>query len=151
MNYIDNLDKTLKDRIPIIMVDGYTKSEKRDIANMHLIPNALQSIGLTLKDVTFTKDALDYIIDESNTMYTDDTKSPSGKSGVRQLKVIIINTIMKINMLRNCKLPDNTYGNLTFSYHIDDFKLPIQLTKEHIIKLKVISEKENNSYMSMYI
>jgi len=151
LNYINALDKTLRDRIPIVAVDGYTKNEKKEIAKRHLIPNALKNIGINPADIVFTDETLSYLVEKSDDLYVSETKSSTGKSGVRQLKHIIYNTIMKLNMIKNCILEDGTFGNLNLSYNIEDFKLPFTVNKNHIDKLNVLPVVENKIYSPMYM
>ena len=150
LNYIESLDKTLRDRIPIIMVDGYTKNEKKEIAKDYLLIDALKNIGLKKGDIEFTDDALEYIINKSDELYTYETKSKSGKSGVRQLKHIILNIVMKLNMIKNCILADGTYGNLKLPYNIDDFKIPFLINLSHIYKLDILPKSASEN-LSMFI
>lgn len=151
LNYINTLDKTLRDRIPVIMVDGYSKSEKIQIAKRHLIPNGLKNIGIKSDDVIFTEESINYIITKSEELYNSEMRSESGKSGVRQLKHIISNILLKINMIKNCILPDGSCGDLSLSYNLKDFKLPFTITKAHIEKLNVIPKNTNSAPSNMYL
>ena len=149
LNYIDSLDRTLRDRIPIIYVDGYTKKEKKEIVNKHILKNELHNLGLQHSDIIIDDTALDYLIDKCDEMYTEETKSNTGKSGVRQLKHVILNILMKLNMIKNCIHTDGSFGELKLSYHLPDFKLPFTLTKTHIDKLDVLP-KSTSVELSMY-
>lgn len=151
LNYIDALDRTLRDRIPIVMVDGYTKTEKKEITKRHLLPREVKNVGLNPGDIMFSDDALKYLIDKSDEMYTHETKSKGGKSGVRQLKHIISNIVMKLNMIKNCILEDGTFGNLKLSYTIKYFKLPFVVERVHIDKLDVLPKESSSSHLSMYV
>ena len=151
MNYINNLDRTLRDRIPIIKVDGYSKNEKKEIAKLYLIPKELKNLGISNNDILFSNEALTYIIDKTDELYISETKDKEGKSGVRQLKFMIANIIMKLNMIKNCVLEDGTFGNLKLSYAINDFKIPFIVEKCHIDKLDVLPKCDKNNNLSMYI
>lgn len=148
LNYIESLDKTLRDRIPIVFVDGYSKAEKKNIAKLHLLPGILKNVGLKPGDMEFADDALDFIITKTNELYSHETKSDEGKSGVRQLKNIISNIVMKLNMCKNCILEDGTFGSLELPYNIA-FKLPFVIDLTHIKKLDVISLSKE--HLSMYL
>ena len=150
LNYLDNLDRTLRDRIPIIKVDGYNKNEKKEIAKLYLIPKELKNLGISNSDILFSNEALTYIIDKTDELYISETKDRDGKSGVRQLKFMIANIIMKLNMIKNCVLEDGTFGNLKLSYAITDFKLPFIVEKCHIDKLDVLQKCDKNNNLSMY-
>ena len=150
LNYIDALDRTLRDRISIVNIDGYTKLEKKEIVKRHILPTEIKNIGLNTGDIIFSDDAISYLIDKSDCMYTHETKSSTGKSGVRQLKHIISNIVMKLNMIKNCILEDGTFGELKLSYHIKDFKMPFVVNCKHIDKLDVLPKSVVTSQLSMY-
>lgn len=150
LNYIDKLDRTLRDRLPIIKVDGYTVKEKIEITNQHLLPKALKNVGMSNKDIVFSNESIEYLIKETDKEYTSETKS-NGKSGVRQLKHAIIDLVKKINMLRSAILEDGTSGKLELTYTIKGFKLPFTIERSHIDELKVLSNKDKqDAPMSMY-
>jgi ATP-dependent Lon protease len=144
LNYIDKLDRTLRDRLPIIKVEGYTLKEKVEITKQHLLPRAVANVGISRGDVEFDTTALEYLIKETDKAYNRETKS-NGKSGVRQLKHAIEVIVKKINMLRSSVLEDGTTGNLDLSFSIKDFKLPFTITKGHIESLKVLANKETSA------
>ena len=150
LNYIEALDRTLRDRLHIIEIKGYTKQEKKEIAGLHLIPKELKNLGMAAGDITFSNKSLEYIIDYSDEKYTRETKDKDGKSGVRQLKYIICNIIMKLNMIRNCTLPDGKSG-LKIDYHIENFKLPFVVKTSHIKKLNVFAKPVQSEQLSMYL
>ena len=150
LNYIECLDKTLQDRISIILVDGYTKKEKKEIAKSYLLPNLLNKLGLDKKDISFDDDALMHLIEITDKLYSTITKSDSGKSGVRQLKHVINNIVMKLNMIKNCILDNGSFGDLKLPYSISDFKLPFVITKSHLELLDVLPKTVESPTLSMY-
>ena len=150
LNYLDDLDRTLRDRLHIIEVNGYTKKEKKEIAKCYLITKELKNLGMLDSDITFSEKALDYIIEYSDNKYTSDTKDKDGKSGVRQLKYIICSIIMKLNMIKNCTL-ENGKSGLSLKYHIENFKIPFLVKKSHIEKLDVLSKNKSSEPSSMYL
>jgi ATP-dependent Lon protease len=77
-NQLDTIPPPLRDRMELIMVDGYTEFEKAQIAKQHLIPRQIKSHGLNENDVTFMDGAVRKII----TNYTRE-------SGVRQLERLL--------------------------------------------------------------
>jgi ATP-dependent Lon protease len=152
LNYIELIDKTLADRIPIIHIDGYNTKQKLEMSKRHLIPEAIKNVHLDKKDISFSNDALTYIITETNKMYSATTKDKNDNSGVRKLKDAISNVITKINFLKNTILEDGTYGDLNISFAIKDFKLPFVVERKHIDTLKVLSKKESSEPpMGMYM
>ena len=73
-NMTNTINPALLDRMELINVSGYIMEEKIEIAHRHLVPKELVNHGLTPKSVTFTKDILEYLIEN----YTRE-------SGVREL------------------------------------------------------------------
>jgi ATP-dependent Lon protease len=73
-NMTNTINPALLDRMELINVSGYIMEEKIEIAHRHLVPKELVNHGLTSKSVTFTKDILEYLIEN----YTRE-------SGVREL------------------------------------------------------------------
>lgn len=156
MNNKELIDPTLRDRISIIEIDGYTYKEKLVIISDYLLPKALINLELQPKSVTFDIDALNYIIELSS----DTTQK---KSGVRQIKHILEEILMKINLLKtitddhtsNIKpvklanvLNQRKKNKLSISFEIEGFKLPIILTRKNIKELKLLQKRDN--YLSMY-
>jgi ATP-dependent Lon protease len=62
-NNPDTIPGPLWDRLEIIEVPGYTRSEKRNIAREFLGPKQISSHGLTPERIEFTEDGYDAIID----------------------------------------------------------------------------------------
>ncbi len=84
-NCLDEIPEALKDRLEIINLPGYTYIEKENITVNHLIPKLLKSHGLSSENVTFTKEAVNRIINS----YTKE-------SGVRELQRQVEKVIRKI-------------------------------------------------------
>ncbi len=61
-NVVEGLPAPLLDRMEIIPFSSYTMGEKRQIAQNYLIPRQLQAHGLKKDDLTFSKLALDNMI-----------------------------------------------------------------------------------------
>lgn len=154
MNDKNLIDPTLRDRISIIEIEGYDKKDKKIIASKYLLPNALANINLSSESITISDEALEYLIEISGDM---DTLIINGKSGVRQLKQLIEEMLMKINFLRTTNFAmdlDNitTYDEYTLdiSFSIKNFKLPLLITKKIILDLKIKNNTKNISYINMY-
>jgi ATP-dependent Lon protease len=62
-NYRGNIPEPLKDRMEIIEVPGYTRSEKRSIAEQFLVPKQIKEHGLTLDQISFERAGIELIID----------------------------------------------------------------------------------------
>ena len=63
-NTLDTIQGPLLNRMEVIEFQGYTPTEKLEIAKRHLFPKALQKVGLTAGDVEITDEALDTIISD---------------------------------------------------------------------------------------
>lgn len=61
-NLLDPIPEPLRDRMEIIMLSGYTESEKVHIAKGYLIPRQLRENGLRPEEVVFTDEGLQRII-----------------------------------------------------------------------------------------
>ena len=81
-NSEDDIPYTLKDRMEIIHIDGYSTVDKIDIAKNYLLKNIFEEYNVNYK---ITKDVIEYIV----TKYTKE-------SGVRNLKRILEKLIRKI-------------------------------------------------------
>ena len=84
-NNLSTIPKPLLDRMEIIEVSGYITEEKYEIAKRHLIPKEKENTGLTDRGLTFTKPAIEKIIEQ----YTRE-------SGVRQLEKQINKALRKM-------------------------------------------------------
>lgn len=83
-NTLDTVPRPLLDRMEIIEVSGYTSEEKFNIAKKHLIGKKLKEYNMEDKGITFTDQAIYYIIEN----YTRE-------SGVRSLERNIASVIRK--------------------------------------------------------
>ncbi len=79
-NFIERIPPALKDRMEIINFPGYSQYEKEKIAEQFLIPKQILEHGLSQEQISFSKGALDEIING----YTKE-------SGVRNLEREIAN------------------------------------------------------------
>jgi len=84
-NNLGTIPRPLLDRMEIIEVSGYITEEKLEIAKRHLIPKEKENTGLNDKKLTFTKAAIEKIIEQ----YTRE-------SGVRQLEKQINKALRKL-------------------------------------------------------
>lgn len=62
-NMLDTIPPPLRDRMEVIELGGYTEAEKVEIARKHLVPKQIAEHGLIRKQITWTKDALRYLIE----------------------------------------------------------------------------------------
>jgi ATP-dependent Lon protease len=77
-NYADQIPAALYDRLEIIELTSYTEREKLEIAKKYLVPRVRKDAAISDKELSFTDDALLYIIRR----YTQE-------AGVRQLERLI--------------------------------------------------------------
>lgn len=84
-NNLGTIPSALLDRMELIEVSGYITEEKIEIARRHLVPKELANNGLKKEYVKFSKQALEYIIEN----YTRE-------SGVRELEKKINKVMRKI-------------------------------------------------------
>ena len=85
-NSLETIPRPLRDRMEIIELGIYTRREKREIAKEHLIPKQLKRHGLTRRQLKFSDDAIDEIID----YYTHE-------AGVRNLERAIASVCRKVD------------------------------------------------------
>ncbi|MEZ4899914.1 MAG: endopeptidase La [Saprospiraceae bacterium] len=62
-NQLDTIPGPLQDRMEVIRLSGYIMEEKVEIARKYLVPKQLEAHGFKRNEITFTKTALKYIID----------------------------------------------------------------------------------------
>lgn len=62
-NMADTIPGPLLDRTEMIRIDGYTDSEKVDIARDHLLPRQVRNAGLEPEEIEVTREALATIVD----------------------------------------------------------------------------------------
>jgi len=95
-NNISNIPAPLLDRMELIEVSGYLTEEKIEIARKHLVPKALENIGLKKTDIKIAKTAIEHIIEN----YTRE-------SGVRELDKKITKLLRKIALfyVKNSYMP----------------------------------------------
>lgn len=63
-NSTDTIPGPLLNRMELIQFQGYTPTEKKEIAKRHLMPKALKGVGLTGEQVELTDEALETIISD---------------------------------------------------------------------------------------
>lgn len=140
INNKNSINTTLRDRISIIEIEGYNADDKKIIMRKHLLPAALDNIKLDRDAIQIEDAAIDYLIDVAG----DVSILENGKSGIRQLKYLIDDILMKINFLRTTDKisnADKEKYNLNLSFTIKNFKLPLLITKQVIIDLNIYKKK----------
>jgi ATP-dependent Lon protease len=61
-NVVHTIPQALRDRMEVLQLAGYTEQEKTEIAKRFLIPKAIDGTGLDAKNVSFTDEAVQTII-----------------------------------------------------------------------------------------
>ncbi len=83
-NVLDTIPGPLLDRMEIIALDGYTESEKANIARNHLMERVIGRSGLTPEEVSVTDDAIASI-----------TANYTREAGVRRLERLLDKAVRK--------------------------------------------------------
>lgn len=125
MNNDAFMDKALRDRMPIIKVNGYSKKDKITIAKKYIVPQIMKNINMDISSVIFDDDVLTYIVSLSN----------NETSGVRELQKILNRILSKINLYKNIILENDSTGDLRLTFKIKKFKLPLVLTRDIVDEL----------------
>ncbi len=84
-NQVDRIPGPLLDRMEILEFSGYIVEEKVSISNQHLIPKQIKEHGLKSKEISFTNESIQLIIE-----------SYTRESGVRNLERQIANVCRKV-------------------------------------------------------
>ena len=84
-NSLDHVPRPLLDRLEVIRLSGYTEEEKVAIAEQHVVTKALETHGLTSKQLKFSQETIRKIIQE----YTRE-------AGVRNLERSIATVCRKV-------------------------------------------------------
>lgn len=84
-NTLDTIPRPLLDRMEVVEVPGYLLEEKIEIAKRHLVPRVREIGGGKLDNLTFSDEALVYIIE-----------SYTSESGVRQLEKVLSSISRKL-------------------------------------------------------
>lgn len=116
MNSSDFLDIALKDRLPIINVDSYTRNEKKIIINNYIISKEIKNIGLTENDIVFSDEAINKLLD-----------SCADSGGIRYIEHSIRRVVSHINLQRVC----------------GDIQLPFTVTEKNISSLTTTNNVDN--------
>ncbi len=61
-NVLHTIPQALRDRMEVLQLAGYTEQEKTEIAKRFLTPKAIEGVGLTQANISFTDEAVQTII-----------------------------------------------------------------------------------------
>ena len=88
-NVGDTIPAPLRDRMEIIEIPGYTRSEKLAIAKRHLLPKQLAEHGMTTEQLLVTDEALEVLIEKY-------TREAGVRSLERQIAAIVRGVVIKV-------------------------------------------------------
>lgn len=63
-NTIDTIPEPLLNRMEVIQFQGYTPIEKRQIALRHLLPKAMEAVGVTAEQLSISEEAIQAVISD---------------------------------------------------------------------------------------
>ena len=139
----NKIDKILADRLIKINVDDYNYKEKLEITNKHIVTYLLEKFNFNLTDISFSQDAIEYIIKETHK-----------NGGMRDIKTKIKIILSRINNLLLTNEEDDIiklkYKKL-YSYYKS---LPVTILKEHVdilLEDSITNNKNNNAPEHMYM
>lgn len=118
MNTDQWLSPILRDRLTIVEVEPYTQKELKEIIKKHLLPRALEKVGMGAADLTIDDSGCDAILKIVG----------RGNGGVRPVERIVSKIVSRINLLRTNTLEDGSIGRLKLRYTIPGFALPMVVT-----------------------
>ena len=135
-------DTALADRWSVINVEGYDYNAKLNIVKDYILPKSLINANLQSNDISFNKDSLKYLIDNSGS---------SSDKGVRTLEKNIKEIVSKINFIithqdENGKLP----FKITFQLKTK-INIPLEINHDIIKKLMNKSKELDKLIPFMYI
>lgn len=140
MNKVKGIDPALLNRMHIIKVPDYTRSQKSKIMLQHLFPNALKNAGL-IDEIILSEDICDYIQQTVE-------KNIGKEGGVRGVKGCIRMIVDKLALL--LRLRPKEVERLGLTFKIDISKPPIEITREIVDKLYPVGQddrQENFMYL----
>jgi ATP-dependent Lon protease len=122
-NDVELINPILKDRLTIVKFNGYSLDEKIHIVTEFVIPDLLKNIGFKENDIMIKSDVIKYIINK----YT------SNEEGVRNIKRIIEELFLKINLLKLIKSDIN--NTIQIKYNIPNLEFPLDVNNDIVDNL----------------
>jgi ATP-dependent Lon protease len=127
------IDKALKDRLHVVKLKNYSRSEKESIVKSYLLPQAVEEVGMKIEDVSISADALSALV-----------RSMDQDAGIRPLKEEVRLLVGKINVLRSITLADGTTGEIKLDYEVPGFKLPLMITVDTYKRLRSKKDEDDD-------
>lgn len=138
INDREKIDQVLRQRLFIIKIPDPTIKDKIQIAKQCMIPAIRSNFGFEEQDITFTEEALNYLIQHK----TNDEK------GVRNLKHLLLAIYKRLLFLH--KMPDTS----DVSFFIKNFKLPFVVTNDainHLLKGAIQNTEISQDVKRIYV
>jgi len=121
-NDVTKIDPILKDRIHAVIFEPLSKIEKKEVARLHLLPEIMEVIGVSISDIQISEEVIDFIIDN----YTYE-------GGARRLKEHLFFIVREMN-LRHLSSPTSVFPvAVTVDMLKDDLFKEKALHKEKMI------------------
>jgi ATP-dependent Lon protease len=137
------VDRILADRLFKIKVDNYNFKEKMEITTKHIIPYMIDKFKFNTGDITFSEEAIKYLVNSSNKA-----------DGMRDVKTKIKIILSRINTLLLTNEEDNIV-NLKYKKLYTYYKtLPVVIPEKHIdtfLDESITTEKGDEPPPHMYI
>jgi len=139
LNHLDQVDSVVRDRLKIIHVKTPSNSDKIQIAQLHLIPDIVMNVGLTVP-IRMSDETLKYII--NNKIQKED--------GVRSLRRGLETIIQKINtvLLLETSVEDFTPTYKDINRLIGQRNGSIEISKDLVDR--IIRNSNDSSPFHMY-
>ena len=137
-NDIEKVHPILRDRMTIIECGGYNEKDKQEILKNHVWPQVLDRLKFSANQVSFTDDAIKFLIDEYS----------KTESGVRNLIRAVETMMTRLNMLRVSQ--HESMKEYPFYMEV---QFPLQITKKVIQTLMKdnVKIKQDESWRMMYV
>tara|TARA_B110001450_G_C17522441_1_gene441163 strand:+ start:89 stop:862 length:774 start_codon:yes stop_codon:yes gene_type:complete len=94
-NDIDRIDPVLRDRLDVISINGYSRDDKRQILERHLLPEISKEVGLS--DISLTDAANDELLNRVDS-----------EQGVRRLRELLRHTLQSVAAAKNVSRNDKS-------------------------------------------
>ncbi len=143
MNDLKVMDPTLRDRIPVISVSGYKKSEKCTILKTKLMTRHLSEYKINPDDCIMSNSVCNYLIDK---LAENSTDKHNELTGVRDIEKWVVKFVRYLNL--HLKMYDGTKLLLSLQKSFTNFKIPFVVENEHVdIILNSLKDDMSSSYM----
>jgi ATP-dependent Lon protease len=96
-NEIDRIDPVLRDRLDVIHINGYSRDEKRQVLERHLLSEISDDVGHTASGFSLTECAIEELLDRVES-----------EQGVRRLREMLRHTIQHIAAVKTVTLSEHS-------------------------------------------